>query len=352
MKPRELAKEIAYPVTDLTVLLGIAGFTLLSALAGAAGMLGIWLGILLLPALFRYLLAILEARANGRAAPVAGGEMFDFMDNFWTLTPLILYAASIWGSFLLAERGLITAARLAGLGLFLVLPASLAVLAITRSPLESLNPVAWGRMVRACGRDYPIAAITPPLAALLVSVLPLQAMPGVVANLFVFYPVFLLCTLTGAILNANGVTFQLEIPAPLEPGEAAVSAGVDAERRGILNHAYGFVSRGNLDGGLAHVRSAVRDDPDPPEAWRWYFERMLEWESNKGALFFAQSYLGWLLAEGREPEALKLLTRCFREDSAFRPLAADRERAVDMVRRFRRDDLLENLLEGTLAGRT
>lgn len=343
MKPRELAREIAYPVTDMTVLLGIAGFALLSALAGAAGMLGLWLGILLLPALFRYLLAILEARANGRAAPVAGIEMFNIVDNFWTLTPLVIYAVSIWGSFALAERGWIAAARLAGLGLFVVLPASLAVLAITRSPLESLNPVAWWRMLRACGRDYALAAIAPPMAMLLVSVLPLQGMPALVSNLFAFYPVFLLCTLTGAVLNENGVSVRLRIPDPVEPGEAAVSAGLDTERRKVLNHAYGFVSRGNLDGGLAHVCSAIGHDPDPAEAWRWYFEHMLEWESNTGALFFAQIYLGRLLAGGCDVEALKLLTRCFLEDPAFRPLPADRDAAVQTARRFRRDDLLGNL---------
>lgn len=344
MTPRELAREIAYPVTDLTVLVGIAGFALLSALAGAAGMLGIWLGILLLPALFRYLLAILEARAQGRAAPVAGIEMFNIADNFWTLTPLIIYAVSIWGGLLLAERGWIAAARLAGVGLFVVLPASLAVLAITRSPLESLNPVAWWRMLRACGRDYAFAAAAPPLAAWLVSALPLQGMPSVVSNLFACYPLFLLCTLTGAILHEKGVRFQLEIPDPVEPGEAAAIAGMDADRRRVLNHAYGFVSRGNLDGGLAHVRSAIREDPDRGNAWRWYFERMLEWESKAGALFFAQSCLGWLLAEGRDLEALKLLTRCFLEDPAFRPLAADREIAAATARRFHRDDLLEKLV--------
>ncbi|HET6630711.1 MAG TPA: hypothetical protein VFG91_13120 [Woeseiaceae bacterium] len=130
-------------------------------------------------------------RLPGRAAPVAGIEMFNIADNFWTLTPLIIFAVAIWGGFLLAHAGFAVAARLAGLAIFIVLPASLAVLAITR---------------------------------------------------------------------------------------------------------------------------------------------------------FAQEYLAWLLAEGRDIEALKLLTRCFLEDPAFRPLPADRAAVLDIARRFHRDDLLQNLV--------
>ena len=343
MAPRELAKEIAYPLTDMTVLLAMVAFALLWGLAQAAGILGLWLAILLVPALFRYQLAILEARANGRAAPVAGVEMFNIADNFWTLAPLVIFAVAIWGGVLLAHAGFSAAARLLGLALFVVLPASLAILAITRSPLESLNPLAWVRMARACGADYVIAAVVPPLMAFLLSLLPLDALPTVLRNLLWSYPAFLLCTLTGAALYANEVAYRIRIPDPVEPGEVEISSRLDAERGRALNHAYGFVSRGNLDGGLAHVRAAIDNDADPEAARRWYFERMLEWESKRGALFYAQDYLGWLLAEEREAEAMKLLTRCFLEDPTFRPRPPDREAALAIARRLHRDDLLENL---------
>ena len=178
MAPRGLAKEIAYPLTDMTVLVAMVAFALLSALAQAAGILGLWLAVLLVPASFRYLLALLEARANGRAAPVATIEMFNIADNFWTLAPLVIFAVAIWGGFLLAQQGFTAAARLAGLAVFVVLPASLAILAITRSPFESLNPAAWIRMARACSADYVIAAVVPPLTAVLLSMLPLDGMPA------------------------------------------------------------------------------------------------------------------------------------------------------------------------------
>lgn len=349
MAPRELAREIAYPLTDMTVLLGMAGFALLAALAQAAGILGLWLAILLVPAFFRYLVALLEARANGRPAPVAGIEMFNIADNFWTLAPLVVVALAIWGGFLLAHAGQDAASRTAGAAMVAVLPASLAILAITRSPFESLNPLAWWRMVRACGADYAFAVAVPALTALVVALLPLDGMPAVVAGLCWSYPTFLLCTLTGAILHGNDVAFRIRIPDPVEAGPGEVSAGRDAERRKILNHAYGFASRGNLDGGLAHVRATLGDDPEPAEARRWYFERMLQWESKTCALIFAQEYLAWLLVQEREVEALKLLTRCFLVEPAFRPLPADRDAAVEVARRFHRDDLLRKLAEAPAA---
>lgn len=343
MAPRELAKEAAYPLTDMTVLLAMLAFALLLGLADAAGILGLWLAVLLVPAFFRYLLAILEARANGRPAPVADIGMFNIADNFWTLAPLVIFAVAIWGGVLLAHAGFTAAARLLGLALFVVLPASLAVLAITRSPLEALNPLAWARMARACGADYVIAAVVPPLMAFLLSMLPLDGMPAVMRNLLWSYPAFLLCTLTGAALHANEVACRISIPDPVEPEAAEVSSRLDSERRRALNHAYGFVSRGNLDGGLAHVSAAIDNDPEPAAARRWYFERMLEWESKRGALFYAQDYLGWLLEQEREAEAMKLLTRCVLEDPTFRPRPSDREAALEIARRLHRDDLLENL---------
>ena len=343
MAPRELAREIAYPLTDMTVLLAMAGFALLAALAQAAGLLGLWLAVLLVPAFFRYLLALLEARANGRPAPVAGIGMFDIADNFWTLAPLVVIAVAIWGGFLLAHDGHVAASRTAAVILLAVLPASMAILAITRSPFESLNPLAWWRMVRACGTDYTFAAVVPPLTAFLLTRLPLDGVPVVVTGFCWSYPAFLLCTLAGAILQGRDVAFQIRIPDPIEAGAEDASAGREAARRKVLNHAYGFASRGNLDGGLAHLRASLGDDPEPAEARRWYFERMLQWEAKTCALVFAQEYLAWLLVQEREVEALKLLTRCFLVDPAFRPLPDDCDAVAEVARRFHRDDLLRNL---------
>ncbi len=90
-------RELLFPATDSVVLTAIVTFALLGLLAQHAGLLGLWLGVILLPAVFRYLLMLLEARALGRPTPVAGIELFNIADNLWSLAPLVLVAVVVWG---------------------------------------------------------------------------------------------------------------------------------------------------------------------------------------------------------------------------------------------------------------
>lgn len=343
MKPEDLLKELAYPFTDLTVLLALVVFVVLTTLAQAAGLLGLWLGIILIPAFWRYMLQLLEARAIGRPAPVPGIELFNIADNFWTLTPLVLEAIAIWGIILLRDLSM-PAASFLGLSIAIVFPASVAVLAITRSPFASLNPATMWRMIQACGWDYLLILLIIPLTALLAAFSELAGVPSILTLTAAFYSSFLLFTFTGAVLNANDVQFLAEIPQPLETSADATTRQQTRDRARVLTHAYGFVSRGNQAGGLAHVQSMIQEEADRDDAYRWYFDQMLTWEYRDAALAFAQLYLSWLLAGNRDVEALKLMTRCQLESPAFRPLQGDRPIALAVARRFKRDDLEKSLV--------
>lgn len=354
MRAGELLRELAYPLTEAGVLLAILVLALLATLAKAAGLPGLWLVVLLLPALYRYLLFLLEARATGRPAPVAGVELFNLAENFWSLTPLILYAAAIWGGFVLRERVSETAALVLALALCAVLPASLGTLAITRSPVESLNPAGWWRLMRACGAGYLLAVVVPPAVGILSWVVVWKALSAVAPGTFLYalavnYGLVLSFSLTGAVLHACAVEWQVDIPGP-SAGRRDPASDLLRERRAVLNHAWGFISRGNASGGLQHIENAIAKEPEAAAAWRWYFEAMLEWPSAEPALQLGRSWLGWLLGEGREVEALKLMTRCLRENPAFRPWPADLGPATSLARRFHRDDLLQDLARRQLRG--
>ncbi|MGH8195358.1 MAG: hypothetical protein ACREQ8_13315 [Woeseiaceae bacterium] len=343
MKPAAILKEIAYPLADTVVLLALIVFACLSMLANAAGMLGIFLGILLIPALFHYLLLLLEARADGRSAPVAGIELFDIVENFWSLTPLVLYAAAVWGLILFANASILAGAAIA-LVLLAVLPASVAILAVTHSPLESLNPAALWRLVKACGPDYTAILVVLGLTVMLTSLAARANLPDVIVVVLSFYELFLLFTLTGGVLHANGVRFLIGIPDPVEVDDDVVASSRTKRRQQVLTHAYGFFSRNNRAGGLAHIQSAAQEEADPDDAYLWYFRQMLEWESQESALLLGQAYLGRLLEREQELEALKLMTRCVQVDPAFRPLPGDRPAALAAAERCRREDLLKNLV--------
>lgn len=343
MKPADILKEVAYPLTDTVVLLALVVFACLAMLADAAGMLGIFLGILLMPALFRYLLLLLEARADGRSAPVAGIELFDIVENFWSLTPLVLYAAAIWGLILFANGSMLAGAAIA-LVLLAVLPASVAILAVTHSPLESLKPAAMWRLMKACGPDYTAILVVLGLTVILTSLAGRANLPDVIAVALSFYELFLLFTLTGAVLHANGVRSLIGIPDPVDVDDDVVASSQTKRRQQVLTHAYGFFSRNNRAGGLAHIQSAAQEETDPDDAYLWYFRQMLEWESQESALLLGQAYLSRLLEQEQDLEALKLMTCCVRVDPAFRPLPEDRPAAFATAERFRREDLLKHLV--------
>jgi hypothetical protein len=76
LKPGELARELAFPLTQPAILLAMIFFWLLLSIAKYAGLYGMFLRILLLPAYLRYLLDILDARANGRQPEAPTADMF------------------------------------------------------------------------------------------------------------------------------------------------------------------------------------------------------------------------------------------------------------------------------------
>lgn len=343
LKAPAIIREIFYPLTETTVVLALVGFALLSSLAQAAGLLGVWLAVVIVPAFFRYLLHLLEARANGRNPPPPGIELFNWVQNFWSLFPLVLLCILIWGSYFLASNFSITAALLLGLLILFIFPASMAVLSMTRSPLESLNPAALFVLLRSCGLAYLLVPAVVVAMSLLVWYLVATGAPRIVTNAAEMYTLFLMFTLTGSVLREKGASISVDMPPAQEPAAEKLDADLTQERTRVLNHAYGFVSRGNRQGGLKHLAAWIEKEVDAEEAYQWFFEQMLKWESNDAALFFAQKYLSWLLEHRRDVQVLKLIARCRLENERYKPLEEDRSAARAAAERQGNDELYEYL---------
>jgi len=343
MRPAAIARELVYPLTDMGIALAIVTFALLGTLASSAWLFGIWLMAIIVPAFFRYLLYLLEARANGRDAPVPGVELFNWVENFWSLFPLVLVAILIWGGYFLATNVSITAAIVFSVAVIILLPASMAVLAATRSPLQSLSVIPVVQIVRACGADYLLILLQFALVGAAHYGLQTLDPPRIIIVFAMLYQAVLLFTFTGAVLQANKVVAQIDIPDALEADEDEVARQLDRERHRVANHAYGFVSRGNRAGGLEHIHKRIAEEADVDDAWRWFYNEMLNWESKDAALVFAQTWLNLMLRQQRNVEALKLTARCLLENPAFRPLAEDREAILELAREAKHDELLRQL---------
>jgi len=144
----EYSRELAYPARSLGTAMSLISFFLLLSLASAAGPIGLWLAILVLPAMFRYLILLVQARARGSDASPIGAEYFSPVASLWTLYMFVPMVFVALGWRLIDEAFGVGAGLLFGLFSAAIIPAMIAVLAITQSPAQSLNPVALSTLVR------------------------------------------------------------------------------------------------------------------------------------------------------------------------------------------------------------
>ena len=341
MSPADYLRELAFPISSTQTVIALVTFMLLIGLASFAGLLGLWLLIATVPAFLRYLTMVSEARAQGREAAPPGAEYFTLVGNVWTLFPVIpviamalivIEVGNAFGGF---------AASVVALGFAALLPAIVGVLIITHSPIESINPRAIDRFIRECGADYWYA----PLTAILIVLVPrfLSFTPTAVQIVVEVYLLAAFFAVTGAVTREANLFDDVDIPDSIEPDAEKTLEIQEGQRLKVLNHAYGFISRGNRDGGLAHIYDWLSNEPDPDIAWPWFFEQMMHWEDTYPGLLLAQQYVGRLLELGDTTAAVKLMMRCRLVNDSFRPLSADLPRALEAAQAAGNDELVQAL---------
>jgi hypothetical protein len=340
MKPADLFHEIVYPLTNVATLVPMIVSWLLFSVAKFFGLFGLFVFIVTLVPFLGYLMSLLEARANNKEAPAFDAELMALFGNGWALFPLVIVVLLGWVQFAVAQRFSPTVALLVVFLSGILLPASLGVLSVTRAPLQGLNPFALVQFIKSTATDYVLLIVTLDALALVLYLLLRSGVSSFWLGLGLVYLAFLLYSMTGAVVGSHRLTEKIDIPAPLSASTVQSRRELISARQGVLNHAYGFVSRGNRAGGLAHIQSRIDVEPDRDEANHWFFNEMLKWEDPDAALFFAQTYLHLLLSQQREPAALKLLSQCLFANNLFRPAEEDRDDVVELAERHGRNDLL------------
>lgn len=350
MNPADLLMELLRPFADKVLLIATVMFgsaTWLALLVMQLGPIFVVFGLLVLlvvmSTMFRYVIQVLECRAQGLRTPVVDLETLSLFGNLWTLFPLVLAIAFGWFAMFLGgtgNAGAATALAIVFAGLF---PASIGVLAITHSPLESVNPAALYRLIERCGTSYTWIPVVIAVLAFASAGIAQAGAPLLLVVLLRVYLVFLLFTLTGAVVRDSGVSGDVSIGATHEQQETEYRDELTADRRKIADHAYGFISRGNREGGFRHIRQSIRTDPDPDDAVGWYFNEMMRWENKDAALFFGQEVLSHYLHHENDALALKLMAGCLHENPAWKPKAEDRPHALALAQKYQRDDLLPSL---------
>lgn len=341
MSLRDYLRELAYPASSSATLIALVTFVMLTGLVIFAGLFGIWLAVVTVPAYLRYLTMIAEARAKGIEAAPPGIEYFTLVGNAWTLFPVVPVLVM---AFLIRETGEAFGdlpATFVALGFAALLPAIVGVLVITHSMLQSIDPRAIDRFIRGCGAAYWFA----PATAVLVVLVPwlFGFLPIWVQLIMVMYLIAALFAVIGAVTRQPNLYDEIDMPDATEPDVEKVLAGLSRNRIKVVNHAYGFASRGNRDGGLEHIYDWLVKDPDPDAAWPWFLEQLLRWEDTYPALLLAQQYLGRLLQHNDKVGAVKLMLRCRLVNAEFRPLTADLPAAMVAAEACKNNELLQAL---------
>lgn len=344
MKPSDVGRAIAYPLTAPAVLVPLVVFWLLISFATWGGVLGLFLLFLVIPAVFRFQMIVLEARARGVEPATPGVEFFNWFGNAWSLFPAPISILLVWAILESGENfGLAAAGGTAFLA-SVFFPASLAVLAITHSPLQSLNPVAIAGLLGRCGSTLWIATAFLFLSCWLIYLSDL--MPAMLGNFLQLLLSFSFFSLVGSLIEPFGVVDEVYLPDVVETSDEKLRDDIEKHRAGVLSHAYGFISRDNRQGGMRHVIADIGKDDDPAAAWAWYFDRMLGWENQQHALFFAQHYVRDALRHGEDITALKVIMRCRLVSAGFKPFSEDRQAAVAAAERHRNIELADVLKRG------
>ncbi len=335
MTREQLLAELSFPARSPACAFALLAFYLLGALAAWAGIFGLWLGILIVPAMFRFLVTVTEARAVGSEVEPPGIELFTLGSHAWTLFAVVPALAFAGLALVLREAHPLLAAGVGTTGA-LLLPAMIAVLVVTHAPLEALNPAALLRVVRSFGATYLLA----PLVLGLIAIVAAAALPiAWLGHLLVLYLLFALHALVGGLIREHGLLEAIEIPADEAIGVEMEQGRLERERKLCLNHAYALFSRGNHTGALLHLDKRLAEDPDPGAARTWYQEQMCGWADKAPALNFGQQHVAVLLRQGDTVRAVKLMLRLRLLDERFRPADADVPAAVEAARACGNADL-------------
>ncbi len=329
MKPLSLLKAVFLPLIEPAVLFPMLMFWVFVCIGTSGSPLGIVVLILSLPPVFRFQMIIVEATAKGTVPRAFDAEFFNWRGNMWSLFPLpivlgLIYLA-YWSFTNFGNAGLYLSLAFAGA----FLPASFAVLAITHSPLQSLNPVAIVQLLKSSGETFWLASVYLVLVGW--GAVQAEQLPNIVGNFVQLFVLFSFGSLIGTLIEPFGLVDDIRIPDAVEDSEDQKLAGLQQERMGILTHAYSIISRGNRESGFNHIMSWIEQDPDLVGAWAWFFEQMMRWEHKEHAMFFAQHYVRDLLRHGENIPALKVTMRCQLVNEQFHPFREDLPALIEVA---------------------
>jgi hypothetical protein len=327
-----------------TVLVTAIVYGFLLTLAGAAGLFGLLLRLLITLSLYRYGYAALRNVANGwNHFPPPDIESTNPFGQF-----AVVVHATLFGSllYLLASTPFIDVGLRWPLLVVVsaVFPASAAIMAMTRNVAAALNPAAIGSLVSDLGADYvKLLLVSLVLSGVTVLASGLPWYLGVVTTMVGVWTTLALFVATGATLRAHRT--ELDLMEGLDDAEQREVRERQAQWQRILDRAYASVRSGLPAQAYRTIKELIDSEGDSLEVYQWTFNGMLAWDEPRHAAMLGERFAKRLWDEGRKHDALELAQRCRKLSPSFMPPAGFTAELAAYARELGRHRLADDLAQ-------
>ena len=332
---RRLLSLLFLPARPVPLVL-IASFALGLTLAVKAGLLGIPLALILLSWYFKYAYVVLDTTLRGfDEPPVLSVDMVNPASEQRPLGQLLIIAVFYAGTR--AAQPLIGAAavsvlRLAALAL---LPACIAVLGVSRSIFDAVNPAMLLKTIRILGAWYLVlvAAVALPVAIAWFLFVHGAALHVTVAFALLMFGGLATFSLIGGVLYQKRAELGIDAWKAPERDRERVDRETHKRHERVIDELYGHWRGGARTEARQAAEQWLAARNYDFEEFDWLCERLLLWPDRRLAHRLAQDEITRLLEAKRSSQALKVARRHLTADADFRPArAAELIRLVTLAR--------------------
>jgi hypothetical protein len=329
-------------VLEPAPLLLVATFTGGLGLAFRAGLFGIPILVILVSWFFKYCFMLLDAVVAGADEPPV--LSIEAVNPLSEQRPLAQAFLIVCGAALAHWTGSIAgplAPPIVGAALIAALPASIAVLGITSSPLKAASPRALLELARGLGRDYVWLTLALLSAAAILYGSVRLAPPAVTFVLAQLTLLACFALIGGAVLE-NRHALGLDTLTRAERLAARQRRERDGERGAMLDRSYAQLRLGRSLDAWQEIERWIATHSDaqafggtgvehPLGEYGILLEATSKWDDPRIADRLARDLLSQLLARGDNGRALEVAERRLVSSPAFAPAPADAVRLTELA---------------------
>jgi hypothetical protein len=325
MTGKALLQGLALPFTVAPLLLVLI-FAVLLRLALFAGLLGLPLLYIIGSWFLKYAFVLLEHAAHGRSgAPVLSaedanpfGETRPFL--FGLLIAAFIGISKIAGDLLgPAWAGILHAAGM------VVLPAVIAIQAITGSYAEALHPARIIAVIHRLGPGYLALMLVATACGALAQWLLVDATQlAVLLRMALLMQLWLvLFAVLGSVIHARRHELGFDVEHSPETTQRRASVELERERSRFIDQVFAEYRAGSTQNAWETILRRAGSGPGASAEYAWIHERVAGWPGQALANRVAQAQLPLLLAQQQNGAALQLAQARLRADPQFRPATGE-----------------------------